>query len=323
LPPELANNKPSPCAQKSDGSDASKSVKTHRGCEEQVKKVEQEEVARGAQPKPSATARSTPTSETATVIAGSNRASVITALPPPDPAGRVPYGQDASQYTLTFADEFDTELSTAVWNDYIWYEAPNPTKNYAVEDGVLKIWPQRDASGNFFNRTLDTDGRFAQTYGYFEIEARLTRGKGTWPAFWLFNHIADRRPEIDILEAYPGGEGWGRMDSSGVHIPDTFAPTVWPAGNQGENHAGTKMHQTGMDLSAGFHKYALKWEPNRQTFYFDGKEVLSVNVSMGDPMYLLLDLWFGSASGTPDDSTPQGKNNAFEVNYVRVWAPNE
>ncbi|MGE6759946.1 glycoside hydrolase family 16 protein [Corallococcus interemptor] len=232
------------------------------------------------------------------------------------PTGNGPVGQDASAYVQTFAEEFNSGLNTSVWNDHIWYESSNPTINYAVRNGVLKIWPQRDASGSFFNRTLDTDGKFQQRYGYFEMQAKLPFGKGVWPAFWLFAHPGDRRPEIDIMEAYPGGgpdSGWG--DSS-LH-PVAFAATVWPNG-AGNGTAGTRTLQT-PDLSAAFHVYGLKWEANRQTFYFDGQPFLTVNVSMGDPMYLLLDLWFGSASGTPDSSTPTGEGNSFEVNYVRAW----
>jgi hypothetical protein len=45
----------------------------------------------------------------------------------------------------------------------------------------------------------------------------------------------------------------------------------------------------------------------------------SVNASMSKRMYILLDLWYGSASGTPDDSTPQGKTNSFDVKYMRAW----
>jgi beta-glucanase (GH16 family) len=55
------------------------------------------------------------------------------------------------------------------------------------------------------------------------------------------------------------------------------------------------------------------------TFYFDGREVYRANVRMSDPMYILLDLWFGSASGTPDSTTPTGRANAYEINYVRAW----
>lgn len=226
-----------------------------------------------------------------------------------------PFGQDPAGYVLTFSEEFD-HFNQRLWNDHIWYEASNPTKNYAVENGVLKIWPQRDASGQFFNRTLDTDGNFQQTYGYFEMEAKLPRGRGVWPAFWLFAHPGDRRPEIDIMEAYPAGEGWGFMDRHGMYRPNVYASTVWIDNG---NSAGSKMYETHMDLSNAFHKYAVKWEPHKQTFYFDGKPVLTVNASMSDSMYIILDLWFGSAAGMPDDSTPQGKANSFEINYVRAW----
>ncbi|WP_420475335.1 glycoside hydrolase family 16 protein [Noviherbaspirillum sp. ST9] len=229
----------------------------------------------------------------------------------------MPFGQDASQFALTFSEEFDSYNSN-LWNDAMWYETSNQTKNYTVEDGTLKIWPQRDASGNFFNRTLDTDGKYYQTYGYFEIEAKLPVGKGTWPAFWLFNHINERRPEMDVMEAYAGGSApWG-VNKNGVAHPTAYAPTVWKGDREGQL-VGTRQYDTATDLSEGFHKYAVKWEPNKQTYYFDGKEVLVVNVTMPDPMYLMLDLWYGSASGTPDDSTPQGKQNSYEVNYVRAW----
>jgi hypothetical protein len=63
----------------------------------------------------------------------------------------------------------------------------------------------------------------------------------------------------------------------------------------------------------------LKWEPGKMTFYFDGNAVYSVAASVSDPLYILLDLWFGSASGMPDETTPTGKGNSFEVNYVRAW----
>ncbi|MDQ9170694.1 glycoside hydrolase family 16 protein [Oxalobacteraceae bacterium R-40] len=230
-----------------------------------------------------------------------------------------PFGQDAGNYTLTFSEEFNS-FNPDLWNDKMWYESSNPTKNYTVEDGKLKIWPQRDASGKFFNRTIDSDGKYTQKYGYFEVEAKLPKGKGTWPAFWLFNHIGERRPEMDVMEAYAGGEGWGHNDANGVARPTVYAATVWEGASDSNNRQlGFKMYDAKTDLSEGFHKYAVKWEPNKQTYYFDGKEILVLNISMNDPMYLMLDLWQGSAAGMMDDSTPQGKSNSYEVNYVRAW----
>ncbi|MEV4335158.1 glycoside hydrolase family 16 protein [Streptomyces sp. NPDC049597] len=227
-----------------------------------------------------------------------------------------PAGQDPGNFSPTFSEEFNSGLDTSVWNDHIWYESSNPTTNYKVEGGALKIWPQRDASGRFFNRTIDTDGKYYQRYGFFEMEAKLPIGKGAWPAFWLFNHIDDRRPEIDVMEAYPGGGPDSGWSDSNLH-PTAFAATVWPHGASNDA-AGHRTLQTA-DLSQGFHKYGVKWEPNKLTFYFDGQEFYSLDVAMSDPMYIILDLWFGSASGDPDDSTPTGESNAFEVNYVRAW----
>lgn len=229
--------------------------------------------------------------------------------------------KDASAFKVSFSQDFDKDLDPAVWNDHIWYEDSNPTKNFAVEDGKLKIWPERDSSGNFFNRTIDTDRKYEQTYGFFEIKAKLPYGKGVWPAFWLFNHEAgdsreewDYRPEIDIMEAYPGGgpeSGW----SDERLRPTAFASTIW-TGNTVQ--AGSKTIAT-PDLSAGFHTYAVKWEEKKITFYFDDEEVYTNDVEMSDPMYILLDLWFGSASGQPDNTTPTGPGNAFEVEYCRAW----
>jgi beta-glucanase (GH16 family) len=232
-----------------------------------------------------------------------------------DGSSEGPAGQDASAYTLTFNDEFNGELDRNLWKTDRTDTAASTT-NYKISDGSLKIWPQRGNNGEFFDRTIDTGERFTQRYGYFEIEAKLPKGKGAWPAFWLFNQIGERRPEIDIMEAYPGGvEPWGKTGPDGIPVPVMYAPVTW---TDSTSRAGYAKVET-PDLSAGFHRYGVKWEPNRQTFYFDGKEVFSHEVSISDPMYIILDLWFGSASGTPDSSTPTGEGNAFEVKYVRAW----
>lgn len=269
-------------------------------------------------------------SPTDTASAGSGSSAGST-RPSDSVASSGPFGQDASDYKLTFSDEFNAGYNTQtwfdgqyhdnIWNDKMWYETSNPTKNYTVEDGKLKIWPQRDASGNFFNRTVDTDGKYYQKYGYFEIEAKFPKGDATWPAFWLFNHIGDRRPEMDIMEAYAGAPGWGEDNANGIPIPTVYAATVWEGENVNNNRQlGFKMFAAGKDLSESFNKYAVKWEPNKQTYYFNGEPILVINESMNDDMYIMLDLWFHKYGAAPSDAkTPQGKSNSYEINYVRAW----
>lgn len=247
--------------------------------------------------------------------------------------------ESTSGYRLTFQDEFvplangDNGLNSAKWNTAIWYETPHHIKNYGVRDssgprdsadagaehsasGVLRIWPQPDGN-TFVNRTLDTDGsKFTQTYGFFEMRARLPYGQGPWPAFWLFNHIGRKRPEIDIMEAYPGApveKNWSSVDKH----PINYGTTVW---RDATSQAGWRMIATGRDLYRSFNVYGVKWDASNVTFYFNGSPVYSVNVRMRDPLYVVLSLWYGSESGTPDVSvTPIGETNAFEIDYVRVW----
>jgi beta-glucanase (GH16 family) len=251
-------------------------------------------------------------------LALSPRFLISSASEPPPPSGG-PDGQDAEAYTLTFHDSFDGDLDRGAWDidgAVSQSDRSNSTPNYAVSGGTLKIWPARGKNGEFFKRTLDTHGQFSQQYGYFEMEARLPKGKGVWPGFWMLGMSGERRPELDIMEAYPGGiEPWAAPDANGIPTSMMYGATLW---RDAEDHAGFKMIAT-PDLSADFHRYGAKWEPNKVTYYFDGREVYSVDASLSDPMFLILSLWFGSASGQPDDSTPAGESNAYEISYVKAW----
>lgn len=230
-----------------------------------------------------------------------------------------PAGQDASAFTLTFHDSFDGDLDLGTWNldaAVSSDDTSNSIPNYAVSNGSLKIWPARGKDGRFFKRSLDTKDLFSQRYGYFEMEAKLPKGKGVWPGFWMVGMNGERRPELDIMEAYPGGVApWGAPDADGIPTAMMYGVTLW---NDAKDRAGYSKVST-PDLSAGFHRYGAKWEPNKVTYYFDGREVASVDGSLSEPMFMILSLWFGSASGETDESTPTGESNAYEVNYVKAW----
>lgn len=234
------------------------------------------------------------------------------------PASKGPYMQDAALYALTFEDEFDgASLDKAKWNDHIWYEPSSSTKDYGVSGGTLKIWPQADASGKFNARILTTAGKFDQAYGYFEMEAKLPVGAGCWPAFWLLNSDSPPgEPEIDIMEAYPGDKTGYWADSK--RHPIRYGVSYYQNGANQPGSQGKASSYTG-DLSTAFHKYGVKWEPNKVSFYFDGKLVHSAEVSMTRKMYILLDMQYGSSSGPVDETTPLGSGNSFEISYVRAW----
>ena len=250
-------------------------------------------------------------------------ASAGTTPPTPDAAG--PYGQNAADYVLTFSEEFDgNTIDRGKWVDHLtWYLPPDSTPNWRVSDGSLKLFP---VAGTDFTkrdyRHFTTDGHFEQTYGSFEMEAKLPRGNAVRPAFWLYNYRSPDpavRPEIDIMETYPGGGpdlGWGDSDLHAV----TFAATA----HRGDGRMiGTRMFATGQDLSTEFHKYAVKWDPNSITFYFDGQPFHTIHAGMSDPMFILLSLQMCGEGQkgwcpVPDGTTVTGIDNSFEVRYVRA-----
>ena len=261
---------------------------------------------------------------------GAARTDVNTPPPPPppaDPMPAVPAGHPHT-YTLTLNEEFDgSQLNFNIWNDHIWWneggEKTGKPVNWQVSNGALHIWP----ADGFAPRTIDTDFKYYQTQGFFECESKLPIGRGCWPAFWLYNHDGTLRPEVDIMEAYSGGapdtgQFWATPD---LH-PVDYGVTCHR--NDGDYIGGWKLQEylgNQGDLSAGYHKYGALVESDGVTFYFDGKQVgpkLMTNF-FSMRMYILLDLYFGSASGTPNNAeTPKGISNAFSTRYVRAWRKN-
>lgn len=242
-----------------------------------------------------------------------------TGCPQPNSAGAIsPYisAESTTGYQLSFSDEFSgSSLASGKWNTAIWYQSPKGPINYAVKDGRLKIWPQSQG-GKFYDRTIDTDGKFYQTYGYFEMCAKLPKSTGPWPAFWLLNHDTAARPEIDIMEAYPGSKDSGWANSS--QQPIAYGGTVWRDSN---DHAAFQRFGPYPPLSERFNIYAVKWDATTVTYYFNGVQVGKFSVRMPElRMYVLLSLWCGSASGAPSTrSTLTGESNSYEIDYVRVW----
>lgn len=236
-------------------------------------------------------------------------------------AGTGPFGQIAANYDLTFSDEFDGTALAAHWNTHYWYDTEPAVQNYAVSGGSLKIWPDTGFVGRVINTDPEINSQgFSQAYGFWECEAKLPVGKGCWASFWGLNHDTDARPTLNVFQAYSGGSdgGWA---TPALH-PDNYGAEAWddyPFSQAGVNQLTDAL--AAVDLSAGFHKYGMKRTPTSVSFYFDGVQigpVIPYNQTV--PMFILLSLLFGGASGVPNTTdTPMGDTNAFEIHYVRVW----
>lgn len=232
---------------------------------------------------------------------------------------------------LTFREEWNVSaLDTGKWLTRMFHWTTPELDNWRIENGVLKMWTPRMANGQFLfeNRAMNTDGKFTQRYGWFEMEAKLPRGRGLWPSFWLYAHNDHTRPEIDIMEAYGGGDQWW---STADGRPIDYGATIWvsPAdGSSGDmiSHQRPSWNQNIRmgDLTAGFHKYGALWEPDGITFFFDGQPIAPKvkTTRLNQQMYMIIGLGTGNPGtfNAPTGETPTTIANAFEINYVRAWA---
>ena len=238
-----------------------------------------------------------------------------------------PNNPTASGMVLTFDDEFTTSsissdgvANNTKWNDHIWFHSPVPG-DFSVSNGVMNVLgdPNDPWAANMM--TVNSAGQgFTQQYGYFEADIEVPGGQGTWPSFWGFSEksiLGQNVPasEFDILE----GQG--------------SAPTYyWSTVHQATNNSGGMSDATnsnatinsGVDLSAGFHRFGMLWDPNSNyiTFYLDGKPTIQVpkwSTTDNSAIALILGSGIGDMIGTnqPNGSTPNPAD--MKVDYVRVY----
>ncbi len=242
---------------------------------------------------------------------------------------------------LTFADEFDAfdwneASSTSVrqqppsgrWSTRYWWgegdrtspgnaerqfysDASVGTNPFRIEDGSLVIaaQPSPDPAATlglpYTSGIITTEGTFAQQYGWFEMRARLPRGRGLWPAFWLLPQDHSWPPEIDIVEVLG-------------HEPKRFFGSIHSTVS-GERRSAVRDAEVD-DLSDGFHTFALEWRPDRLRWHVDARPVIDLPTAddMHRPMYLLANLAVGGTwPGDPDASTPFPAS--MIIDHIRVW----
>lgn len=175
----------------------------------------------------------------------------------------------------------------------------------ALEPAVSEqLWGARYASG-----CITSEFTHWQTYGYFEMRARLPLGRGFWPAFWLLPKRVAWPPEIDVLE----GSG---ARPFGVHCGVIEKPRGVPDGAHGQWIDGL------VDTTDGFHVYALEWRPDDLLFFVDGQRVFRKGAHyIHEDLYLLVNLALGSKDPNwiPDPDQSTDFSQTLQVDYVRAF----
>ncbi|MBV8975943.1 MAG: glycoside hydrolase family 16 protein [Alphaproteobacteria bacterium] len=251
----------------------------------------------------------------------------------------VPAGATA---TLTFDEEFNSlslwDGTSGRWGTDFWYDPLNgngntldgngeqewyinsnflPTngsKPWTVQNGVLTL-RGRHASKTIqplINNYKYTSGElnsyhsFSQLYGYFEMRAQLPASQGMWPAFWMLPEDGSWPPEIDIMEVL-GND------------PTTLYTSAHSEQNGQEVNYGVATKVP--DTSKAFHTYAVDWEKDTITWYFDGQQVyqLATPPDFHKPMFIEVNLALGGYWPGDVDSTTVFPGQ-YKIDYIHAYS---
>ena len=161
---------------------------------------------------------------------------------------------------------------------------------------------------------VTTQPSFSQTYGYFEMRAKLPRGKGVWPAFWLLPLDLSWPPEIDVYEGFGYNESWDFANSLSTNLH---------GGDRGQRtftRAAMRMTMKSFGLPAtldtAFHTFAVTVTPEWVTMFVDGVEVMQyANPFKGETWYPLTNV---AVKAAPESPYVEG-SGAMTVKSIKVW----
>ncbi len=184
------------------------------------------------------------------------------------------------------------------------YYSPDALK---IDGGILTInaSPIPSHGYQYTSGIIQSRGKFAQKYGQFEIRAKLPRGQGFWPAFWLLPDKPNFPVEIDVFEMH--GDD-----------PHTIFMSLHWKGPDGSHQHVTVPYTSPADLTADFHTYTLNWTPDRLTWLLDGKQIYSTQEHIPDePMFILVNMAVGGRWPGNPDSTTQFPG-VMQIQYVHA-----
>jgi beta-glucanase (GH16 family) len=231
---------------------------------------------------------------------------------------------------LIWSDEFnykglpDTtkwnfEVGKAKYNNEPQYFTKDP-ENVRVADGKLIITcriSNVNGEKRYTAARMNTMGKFEVAKGRIEARAKLPKGRGVWPAFWMLGTKGGwpQCGEIDIMEY------WG-------HDPNTVASNVHTGDYNHTKGTGRGGTLTYPDPWKDYHIYAVEWYDDRMDFFFDDKKFYTCKKKgegigewpFDDPEYIIVNFalhnnWKKSEAGIDDSIFPQ----EFALDYIRVY----
>jgi beta-glucanase (GH16 family) len=246
-------------------------------------------------------------------------------------------------WVCTLDDEFSgTSLNSAHWTPFTSVaggfrggaECYTP-KNVSVANGTLNLPTTRAAapfdcagtSASYYSGMVVSKQKFTQTYGRFQISAKIPMSKGLHAAFWLLPESSYNAQgqldygEIDVLES---GGAYDDIASPHLHY------VVTPGDAQSGNYCVVP------NIATQFHTYTLEWTPTTMTFSYDGATCWKTTwqtaypyqplgahapAPFDQPFYLILNMGTDTAQTIAANAVSSSTNlsQPYQVDYVRAW----
>lgn len=236
-------------------------------------------------------------------------------------------------WKLVWQDEFDgKEIGTANWTYDLggggWGNGESQvytdnSENARLENGFLVIEAQKKQNdqGGFEFTSARLKTQSLQTFQYGRIEARIKvpEGAGFWPAFWM---LGSNFPQV----------GW--PDCGEIDIMEYVGkdPTVIMGTLHGPGYSGalgfTMWNRQTYNIADDFHIYAIEWEEDEISWFFDGEKYHTVTrEDVGErqwpfdqPFFIIINLAVGGTLGgliNPSTVFPA----QYLIDFVRVSQP--
>lgn len=239
-------------------------------------------------------------------------------------------------YTLSWADEFDAgTLNTNTWthqngdgcpnicgwgNNELEYYTDRP-QNIFFQDGKMIIEARKESFGgkNYTSSKILTAHKKTFKYGRIDIRAKLPKGKGIWPAFWML-------PQNNVYGGWPSSGEIDIMEMVG-HDPGRTHGTLHYGPGPGSIQYNRNTALSSGTLHDEFHVYSLEWKQDQVKWFLDGNLFSTANKSdlqagttypFNEDFYFIVNLAVGGNwPGSPDAATsfPQW----LIVDYIRVY----
>ena len=246
---------------------------------------------------------------------------------------------DYGAWELVKADEFDGEkLDRSIWNpadgktrgdtEPIYYR--DSENNHYIENGNLVIKSKIEEYKGYHatSASLETSGKYAQSFGRVDVRAKVPGGAYIWPAIWMMGaeSMWPHDGEIDIME-----NGWVDAENSteeGIVKGHNLYGTLHWFGDEGCHMSKNYNFPISRDklLSDEYHVYSAEWDSEQVRILVDGMLYMTLNVNSdsmrwgfgAQPHYIILNT---SVSGPGNDQLPSGMPDTsyYYIDYVRFY----